>query len=116
VTKEISKKDQYSIAWGPDSTQIYAAGFDSSKNSFLGKKSGILKVSDGQRNGLNTNGRFYNVVVAYSRRPFLPPVVKNSVLRQKINAVLPQNPIEFKALAFPSINRKDGDENSHGYS
>ena len=53
--------------------------------------------------------------MAYSRRPILPPVVKNSVLRQKINSVLPQNPIEFKTLAFPSMKRKDINENSHGY-
>ena len=40
--------------------------------------------------------------------------MKNSVLRQTINAVLPQNTIEFKTLAFPSMKRKDVNENIQG--
>uniref|UniRef100_A0A2K6S1W1 Pellino E3 ubiquitin protein ligase family member 2 n=1 Tax=Saimiri boliviensis boliviensis TaxID=39432 RepID=A0A2K6S1W1_SAIBB len=40
----------------PFTARIYAAGFDSSKNIFLGEKAAKWKTSDGQMDGLTTNG------------------------------------------------------------
>ncbi|XP_061084807.1 E3 ubiquitin-protein ligase pellino homolog 1b, partial [Conger conger] len=40
----------------PHTAQVYAAGFDSSKNIFLGEKAAKWKTSDGQMDGLTTNG------------------------------------------------------------
>ncbi|XP_034407491.1 E3 ubiquitin-protein ligase pellino homolog 1b isoform X1 [Cyclopterus lumpus] len=40
----------------PYTARIYAAGFDSSKNIFLGEKAAKWKTPDGQMDGLTTNG------------------------------------------------------------
>ncbi|XP_004065722.1 E3 ubiquitin-protein ligase pellino homolog 1 [Oryzias latipes] len=40
----------------PFSARIYAAGFDSSKNIFLGEKAAKWRMRDGQMDGLTTNG------------------------------------------------------------
>ncbi|KAM6971989.1 E3 ubiquitin-protein ligase pellino homolog 1-like [Aplochiton taeniatus] len=40
----------------PYAARIYAAGFDSSKNIFLGEKAAKWKTPDGQMDGLTTNG------------------------------------------------------------
>ncbi|MBN3282837.1 PELI3 ligase, partial [Polyodon spathula] len=40
----------------PYSTRIYAAGFDSSKNIFLGERAAKWRTSDGLMDGLTTNG------------------------------------------------------------
>ncbi|KAM8852722.1 E3 ubiquitin-protein ligase pellino homolog 1b [Synchiropus picturatus] len=50
----------------PHTTRIYAAGFDPSKNIFLGEKAAKWKTSDGQMDGLTTNG----VLVMHPRNGF----------------------------------------------
>ncbi|XP_064503722.1 E3 ubiquitin-protein ligase pellino homolog 1 isoform X2 [Pseudopipra pipra] len=50
----------------PFTARIYAAGFDSSKNIFLGEKAAKWKTSDGQMDGLTTNG----VLVMHPRNGF----------------------------------------------
>ncbi|XP_027134136.1 E3 ubiquitin-protein ligase pellino homolog 1 isoform X11 [Larimichthys crocea] len=50
----------------PYTARIYAAGFDSSKNIFLGEKAAKWKTSDGQMDGLTTNG----VLVMHPRNGF----------------------------------------------
>ncbi|KAJ7987452.1 hypothetical protein DPEC_G00326620 [Dallia pectoralis] len=50
----------------PYTARIYAAGFDSSKNIFLGEKAAKWKTCDGQMDGLTTNG----VLVMHPRRGF----------------------------------------------
>ncbi|XP_037545828.1 E3 ubiquitin-protein ligase pellino homolog 1-like [Nematolebias whitei] len=50
----------------PYSAHIYAAGFDSSKNIFLGEKAAKWKMRDGQMDGLTTNG----VLVMHPRQGF----------------------------------------------
>uniref|UniRef100_A0AAY4DJY0 Uncharacterized protein n=1 Tax=Denticeps clupeoides TaxID=299321 RepID=A0AAY4DJY0_9TELE len=50
----------------PYTARIYAAGFDSSKNIFLGEKAAKWKTSDGQMDGLTTNG----VLVMHPRHGF----------------------------------------------
>ncbi|KAK0137197.1 E3 ubiquitin-protein ligase pellino 1 [Merluccius polli] len=50
----------------PYTARIYAAGFDSSKNIFLGEKAAKWKMPDGQMDGLTTNG----VLVMHPRRGF----------------------------------------------
>ncbi|XP_023697411.1 E3 ubiquitin-protein ligase pellino homolog 1b [Paramormyrops kingsleyae] len=50
----------------PHTARIYAAGFDSSKNIFLGEKAAKWKTSDGQMDGLTTNG----VLVMHPRNGF----------------------------------------------
>ncbi|KAM9803889.1 E3 ubiquitin-protein ligase pellino homolog 1b [Neosynchiropus ocellatus] len=50
----------------PYTTRIYAAGFDPSKNIFLGEKAAKWKTSDGQMDGLTTNG----VLVMHPRNGF----------------------------------------------
>ncbi|XP_077469838.1 E3 ubiquitin-protein ligase pellino homolog 1b [Stigmatopora argus] len=50
----------------PYTARIYAAGFDSSKNIFLGEKAAKWKTPDGQMDGLTTNG----VLVMHPRRGF----------------------------------------------
>ncbi|XP_069000330.1 LOW QUALITY PROTEIN: E3 ubiquitin-protein ligase pellino homolog 1b [Embiotoca jacksoni] len=51
----------------PYTARIYAAGFDSSKNIFLGEKAAKWKTSDGQMDGLTTNG----VLVMHPRSGFI---------------------------------------------
>uniref|UniRef100_A0A3B5M3H4 Pellino E3 ubiquitin protein ligase 1b n=1 Tax=Xiphophorus couchianus TaxID=32473 RepID=A0A3B5M3H4_9TELE len=51
----------------PYTARIYAAGFDSSKNIFLGEKAAKWKTSDGQMDGLTTNG----VLVMHPRSGFM---------------------------------------------
>ncbi|KAK1333032.1 hypothetical protein QTO34_006565 [Cnephaeus nilssonii] len=51
----------------PFTARIYAAGFDSSKNIFLGEKAAKWKTSDGQMDGLTTNG----VLVMHPRNGFM---------------------------------------------
>uniref|UniRef100_A0A8B9RNC8 Pellino E3 ubiquitin protein ligase 1b n=1 Tax=Astyanax mexicanus TaxID=7994 RepID=A0A8B9RNC8_ASTMX len=50
----------------PYTARIYAAGFDSSKNIFLGEKAAKWRTSDGQMDGLTTNG----VLVMHPRHGF----------------------------------------------
>uniref|UniRef100_A0A673ZI67 Pellino E3 ubiquitin protein ligase 1 n=1 Tax=Salmo trutta TaxID=8032 RepID=A0A673ZI67_SALTR len=50
----------------PYTARIYAAGFDSSKNIFLGEKAAKWKTCDGQMDGLTTNG----VLVMHPRHGF----------------------------------------------
>ncbi|KAL3971773.1 solute carrier family 12 (potassium/chloride transporter), member 7 [Sarotherodon galilaeus] len=50
----------------PYTARIYAAGFDSSKSIFLGEKAAKWKTSDGQMDGLTTNG----VLVMHPRNGF----------------------------------------------
>ncbi|XP_012725321.2 E3 ubiquitin-protein ligase pellino homolog 1 [Fundulus heteroclitus] len=50
----------------PFSARIYAAGFDSSKNIFLGEKAAKWRTPDGQMDGLTTNG----VLVMHPRQGF----------------------------------------------
>ncbi|MGH0159857.1 UNVERIFIED_CONTAM: hypothetical protein FKN15_067647 [Acipenser sinensis] len=50
----------------PYTARIYAAGFDSSKNIFLGEKAAKWKTSDSQMDGLTTNG----VLVMHPRNGF----------------------------------------------
>ncbi|KPP62124.1 E3 ubiquitin-protein ligase pellino1-like [Scleropages formosus] len=50
----------------PHMARIYAAGFDSSKNIFLGEKAAKWKTADGQMDGLTTNG----VLVLHPRDGF----------------------------------------------
>ncbi|KAJ0066979.1 hypothetical protein NL108_006185, partial [Boleophthalmus pectinirostris] len=50
----------------PYNARIYAAGFDSSKNIFLGEKAAKWKTPDGQMDGLTTNG----VLVMHPRNGF----------------------------------------------
>ncbi|XP_068424414.1 E3 ubiquitin-protein ligase pellino homolog 1b [Clinocottus analis] len=50
----------------PHAARIYAAGFDSSKNIFLGEKAAKWKTPDGQMDGLTTNG----VLVMHPRSGF----------------------------------------------
>ncbi|KAF1394550.1 hypothetical protein PFLUV_G00001500 [Perca fluviatilis] len=50
----------------PYSARIYAAGFDSSKNIFLGEKAAKWRMQDGQMDGLTTNG----VLVMHPRHGF----------------------------------------------
>uniref|UniRef100_A0A3P8UZR9 Pellino E3 ubiquitin protein ligase 1 n=1 Tax=Cynoglossus semilaevis TaxID=244447 RepID=A0A3P8UZR9_CYNSE len=50
----------------PYTARIYAAGFDSSKNIFLGEKAAKWKTCDGQMDGLTTNG----VLVMHPRNGF----------------------------------------------
>ncbi|XP_068178652.1 E3 ubiquitin-protein ligase pellino homolog 1-like [Antennarius striatus] len=50
----------------PYAARIYAAGFDSSKNIFLGEKAAKWRTCDGQMDGLTTNG----VLVMHPRRGF----------------------------------------------
>ncbi|KAG8124460.1 hypothetical protein E2320_019781 [Naja naja] len=50
----------------PFTARIYAAGFDSSKNIFLGEKAAKWKTPDGQMDGLTTNG----VLVMHPRNGF----------------------------------------------
>ncbi|KAK2843752.1 hypothetical protein Q7C36_011967 [Tachysurus vachellii] len=50
----------------PYMARIYAAGFDSSKNIFLGEKAAKWRTSDGQMDGLTTNG----VLVMHPRNGF----------------------------------------------
>ncbi|MFT7806216.1 E3 ubiquitin-protein ligase pellino1-like [Arapaima gigas] len=50
----------------PHTARIYAAGFDSSKNIFLGEKAAKWKTADGQMDGLTTNG----VLVLHPRNGF----------------------------------------------
>ncbi|MED6244595.1 E3 ubiquitin-protein ligase pellino 1 [Ataeniobius toweri] len=50
----------------PYSARIYAAGFDSSKNIFLGEKAAKWRMRDGQMDGLTTNG----VLVMHPRQGF----------------------------------------------
>ncbi|XP_028829389.1 E3 ubiquitin-protein ligase pellino homolog 1 [Denticeps clupeoides] len=50
----------------PYTARIYAAGFDSSKNIFLGEKAAKWKTSDGMMDGLTTNG----VLVMHPRHGF----------------------------------------------
>eukprot|EP00064_Thunnus_orientalis_P009905 superscaffoldBa00001285_g9931 len=95
----------------PYTARIYAAGFDSSKNIFLGEKAAKWKTSDGQMDGLTTNG----VLVMHPRNGFTqdskPGVWREishlEALRQEINAARPQCPVGFNTLAFPSMRRKD---------
>ncbi|KAG9344196.1 hypothetical protein JZ751_010865 [Albula glossodonta] len=51
----------------PHTAHIYAAGFDSSKNIFLGEKAAKWKTTDGQMDGLTTNG----VLVMHPRHGFM---------------------------------------------
>ncbi|XP_062375316.1 E3 ubiquitin-protein ligase pellino homolog 1b [Sardina pilchardus] len=51
----------------PYTARIFAAGFDSSKNIFLGEKAAKWKTSDGQMDGLTTNG----VLVMHPRNGFM---------------------------------------------
>ncbi|MEQ2174184.1 E3 ubiquitin-protein ligase pellino 1, partial [Goodea atripinnis] len=51
----------------PYTARIYAAGFDSSKNIFLGEKAAKWKTCDGQMDGLTTNG----VLVMHPRNGFM---------------------------------------------
>ncbi|KAM9857195.1 E3 ubiquitin-protein ligase pellino homolog 1-like [Aulostomus maculatus] len=50
----------------PYTARIYAAGFDSSKNIFLGEKAAKWRMQDGQMDGLTTNG----VLVMHPRHGF----------------------------------------------
>ncbi|XP_062404878.1 E3 ubiquitin-protein ligase pellino homolog 1 [Sardina pilchardus] len=50
----------------PYTARIYAAGFDSSKNIFLGEKAAKWKTPDGRMDGLTTNG----VLVMHPRHGF----------------------------------------------
>ncbi|XP_068451833.1 E3 ubiquitin-protein ligase pellino homolog 1-like [Clinocottus analis] len=50
----------------PYAARIYAAGFDSSKNIFLGEKAAKWRMQDGQMDGLTTNG----VLVMHPRHGF----------------------------------------------
>uniref|UniRef100_A0A8C7K3X3 Pellino E3 ubiquitin protein ligase 1a n=1 Tax=Oncorhynchus kisutch TaxID=8019 RepID=A0A8C7K3X3_ONCKI len=50
----------------PYTARIYAAGFDSSKNIFLGEKAAKWRTQDGQMDGLTTNG----VLVMHPRHGF----------------------------------------------
>ncbi|XP_030636312.1 E3 ubiquitin-protein ligase pellino homolog 1 [Chanos chanos] len=50
----------------PYTARIYAAGFDSSKNIFLGEKAAKWRTADWQMDGLTTNG----VLVMHPRRGF----------------------------------------------
>ncbi|KAE8300633.1 E3 ubiquitin-protein ligase pellino-like protein 1 [Larimichthys crocea] len=50
----------------PYSARIYAAGFDASKNIFLGEKAAKWRMQDGQMDGLTTNG----VLVMHPRQGF----------------------------------------------
>ncbi|KAG5831189.1 hypothetical protein ANANG_G00301190 [Anguilla anguilla] len=50
----------------PHTAHVYAAGFDSSKNIFLGEKAAKWKTPDGQMDGLTTNG----VLVMHPRLGF----------------------------------------------
>lgn len=50
----------------PYTARIYAAGFDSSKNIFLGEKAAKWRTPDGQMDGLTTNG----VLVMHPRNGF----------------------------------------------
>ncbi|XP_027872700.1 E3 ubiquitin-protein ligase pellino homolog 1-like [Xiphophorus couchianus] len=50
----------------PFSARIYAAGFDSSKNIFLGEKAAKWRMHDGHMDGLTTNG----VLVMHPRQGF----------------------------------------------
>lgn len=51
----------------PYTARIYAAGFDSSKNIFLGEKAAKWRMQDGQMDGLTTNG----VLVMHPRQGFI---------------------------------------------
>ncbi|XP_062244316.1 E3 ubiquitin-protein ligase pellino homolog 1-like isoform X2 [Platichthys flesus] len=50
----------------PYSARVYAAGFDSSKNIFLGERAAKWRMQDGQMDGLTTNG----VLVMHPRHGF----------------------------------------------
>ncbi|KAF3841808.1 hypothetical protein F7725_023759 [Dissostichus mawsoni] len=111
----------------PYTARIYAAGFDSSKNIFLGGDLGLRKRlhaagdslstaagENGGDGGSGAGGRLpdrplrRHPALAHGRGPGAHPTLKHlEALRQEINAARPQCPVGFNTLAFPSMRRKD---------
>ncbi|KAF1376434.1 hypothetical protein PFLUV_G00211460 [Perca fluviatilis] len=106
----------------PYTARIYAAGFDSSKNIFLGEKATKWKNPDGHMDGLTTNGAvgessalrdgslvdlcgatlLWRTGEGLMRAPTLRHL---EALRQELNASRPQCPVGLSTLAFPSLPR-----------
>ncbi|XP_023266583.1 E3 ubiquitin-protein ligase pellino homolog 1-like [Seriola lalandi dorsalis] len=88
----------------PYSARIYAAGFDSSKNIFLGVSSESNELVDGSLIDLCGATLLWRTAEGLAHTPTVKHL---EALRQELNAGRPQCPVGFNTLAFPSLRRKD---------
>ncbi|CAL8257472.1 unnamed protein product [Arctogadus glacialis] len=107
----------------PHTASIYAAGFDSSKNIFLGEKAAKWRRLDGQMDGLTTNG----VLVMHPRQGFTQDsqqgvwreisvcgnifTLRETCSAQQRGKMVDAEsqelcPVGLNTLAFPSMRRK----------
>ncbi|KAA0711439.1 E3 ubiquitin-protein ligase pellino -like protein 2 [Triplophysa tibetana] len=86
----------------PFTARIYAAGFDSSKNIFLGVESESNILQDGSLVDLCGATLLWRTAEGL----FHTPTQKHlEALRQELNAARPQCPVGLNTLAFPSMQR-----------
>ncbi|KTG04149.1 hypothetical protein cypCar_00003876 [Cyprinus carpio] len=86
----------------PYTARIYAAGFDSSKNIFLGVESESNVLQDGSLVDLCGATLLWRTADGL----FHTPTQKHlEALRQELNAARPQCPVGLNTLAFPSMQR-----------
>ncbi|MGH0137900.1 UNVERIFIED_CONTAM: hypothetical protein FKN15_074456 [Acipenser sinensis] len=88
----------------PYTARIYAAGFDSSKNIFLGVENETNELVDGSLVDLCGAALLWRTAEGLAHTPTVKHL---EALRQEINAARPQCPVGFNTLAFPSMKRKD---------
>ncbi|MGH0142204.1 UNVERIFIED_CONTAM: hypothetical protein FKN15_077840 [Acipenser sinensis] len=88
----------------PYSTRIYAAGFDSSKNIFLGVENESNTLQDGSLIDLCGATLLWRTPEGLRRTPTLKQLES---LRQETNAARPQCPVGFNTLAFPSLAQRE---------
>nr|XP_012641057.1 E3 ubiquitin-protein ligase pellino homolog 2 isoform X2 [Microcebus murinus] len=88
----------------PYTARIFAAGFDSSKNIFLGVESETNVLQDGSLIDLCGATLLWRTADGLFHTPTQKHI---EALRQEINAARPQCPVGLNTLAFPSINRKE---------
>ncbi|XP_066574998.1 E3 ubiquitin-protein ligase pellino homolog 1 isoform X3 [Amia ocellicauda] len=88
----------------PYTTRIYAAGFDSSKNIFLGVENESNTLQDGSLIDLCGATLLWRTPAGLRRTPTLKQLES---LRQELNAARPQCPVGFNTLAFPSLAQRE---------
>ncbi|XP_067255816.1 E3 ubiquitin-protein ligase pellino homolog 1 isoform X3 [Chanodichthys erythropterus] len=87
----------------PYTARIYAAGFDSSKNIFLGVENESNMLQDGSLIDLCGATLLWRTPSGLRHTPTLKQLES---LRQELNAARPQCPVGFNTLAFPSLAQR----------
>ncbi|XP_057186194.1 E3 ubiquitin-protein ligase pellino homolog 2 isoform X2 [Triplophysa rosa] len=87
----------------PYTARIYAAGFDSSKNIFLGVDNESNMLQDGSLIDLCGATLLWRTPSGLRHTPTLKQLES---LRQELNAARPQCPVGFNTLAFPSLAQR----------